>query len=433
MTSNNVVKLSDHADLTKLTEEDGLYAKDKGMIVKPFKMTAADDTQDYNLYAVKYNKRSLTPDNTRTLGLWRSIVTDGKNILSVAPAKAVPALHFGVWEESGALHTTFLEEFVEGTMINTFWDPHAGAWELATRSNIGARCSFFEPPTEDAGASRKSFRDMFIEAMAADGLDFAALDETCSYSFVLQHPDNRIVAPFVVPHLVLVAVYRCGAPGAVQELGINADTCPWLSLEGVSVGRPRTIQELFPNANAPLATVVDVERYLRIASVEYTIVGVVAHGLGAAGRLRAKVRNPSYEQVRLLRGNNPKNQFCYYSLRARSRVGDFLKYYPEYRRLFDIYRDDLYSWTARLYECYVEHRIQKKGTLQDYPYEFRPHLRVLHRHFLNELRPAGRRVTHSVVAAYVNCLPPPRLMYAINYHLRRQKRDAARKPAQSHA
>ena len=432
-------KLSSYADIARVTEGDGLYAKDKGLIVKPFRRSATRGTpggktevHENTLYVVKYNKRDLTSDNTRTLGQWRSIVTDGKKILSVAPPKSISALHFGVWQSSGALHTTFLEEFVEGTMINVFYDTHSEAWELATRSNIGARCRFFEPAAGQRGVGM-SFRDMFMESMSADGLSFDRLDKACSYSFVLQHPGNRIVVPFTTPHLVLTAVYQCGEPTEVQELGITSETCPWLDDESVGVGRPRPICEILHTAGAPPTTLDDVRRLLEEKGCDYSTVGVVAHGLGVAGRLRAKVRNPTYEQVRRLRGNNPKNQFCYYSLRSRSKVGDFLKYYPEFRKLFDEFREDLFRWTDRLYDCYVRFRIKKEGVLADYPYEFRPHLRILHRHYLSELRPRGHSVTHREVSRYVNKLPPPRLMFAVNYHLRRHAHDAATagKPAQS--
>jgi serine/threonine protein kinase len=64
---------------------------------------------------------------------------------------------------------------------------------------IGARASF---------SSEKLFRDMFFDAVAECGLNMdESLDKNMCYSFVLQHPDNRIVTPNKKPALCLVAIY----------------------------------------------------------------------------------------------------------------------------------------------------------------------------------------------------------------------------------
>ena len=52
-----------------------------------------------------------------------------------------------------------------------------------------------------------TFRDMFLEASYENNMSFNLLDKKYSYSFVVQHPENRIVVPFKKPQLYLVAVY----------------------------------------------------------------------------------------------------------------------------------------------------------------------------------------------------------------------------------
>ena len=37
-----------------------------------------------------------------------------------------------------------IEEFVEGTMINVFWDSSNNIWEITTRSSIGVMLNFIK-------------------------------------------------------------------------------------------------------------------------------------------------------------------------------------------------------------------------------------------------------------------------------------------------
>ncbi|MFY7730487.1 MAG: hypothetical protein ACOVRN_13285, partial [Flavobacterium sp.] len=111
--------------------------------------------------------------------------------MSFAPPKSVPADSF--IQKYPLTNDIRLEEFVEGTMINVFFDRTvgiSGAWEIATRNTVGATSTFYK----HSGA--KSFRDMFMEAATMCHLDICKLDPELCYSFVLQHPGNRIVVPF---------------------------------------------------------------------------------------------------------------------------------------------------------------------------------------------------------------------------------------------
>ena len=78
-------------------------------------------------------------------------------------------------------------------MINVFH--FGGDWHISTRSKIGANCKWF---------SDKKFSEMFDEAKG--GLDFEKLNPELTYSFVLRHPENRIVTKYDTTDLVLVQV-----------------------------------------------------------------------------------------------------------------------------------------------------------------------------------------------------------------------------------
>ena len=134
---------------------------------------------------------------------------------------------------------------------------------------------------------------------------------------------------------------------------------------------------------------------------------------------RTKIRNPSYEYVKKLKGNNPKIQFQYYALRAKNKVREYLKYYPEKKREFSKLRAQLHQWTQQLYKNYISCYIKKETPLKNFPYEFKTHMFKLHEIYKENLKPKKSYVSKSVVVDYVNNLEPPRLMHVINYKLRK--------------
>ena len=139
------------------------------MTVIDIKKVLDSDSDDYiikqycGLYLIKYNKHSLTHDNVSTLGLFRSVITDGERILSFAPPKSQNYNNFIVNNDFQDCH---ISEFIDGTMINVFYNTSninkngksSPKWEIATRSNIGANCRFNLN-------SKKTFREMFYDAI----------------------------------------------------------------------------------------------------------------------------------------------------------------------------------------------------------------------------------------------------------------------------
>ena len=132
------------------------------------------------------------------------------------------------------------------------------------------------------------------------------------YSFVLQHPDNRIVVPFKTPQLYLVGIYSI----VYNQNDIS-----------VCFYDTQTCKELFQiyNTTIKFPQVYEFSKYSELIekyasmNTSYDVVGVVLHNKLTGER--AKIRNPVYEQVKVLRGNQPKIQYQYLCLRKE---GTFL-------------------------------------------------------------------------------------------------------------
>jgi len=79
-----------------------------------------------------------------------------------------------------------VEESVDGTQIRLFY--YDGKWcKATTRCSDAYRAYWY---------SDRSFGDLFDEAAELGGFNYDALDKSCCYSFVLCHPENRIVVRY---------------------------------------------------------------------------------------------------------------------------------------------------------------------------------------------------------------------------------------------
>lgn len=373
--------LNSYYDISKVVDDKD-YAISLGLIVKKVG----------SLYMIKYDKSQLMNTNVDTLGKFRSCITDGKKIVCYSPDKAYKYLDF---VENVDFSSITLEEFVEGTMINLFY--YNGEWNCATRGNIGAKCKFFKDYP-------KTYRILFLEAMEDCNLEFEMLNKEYCYTFILQHPENRIVVPFSEKKLILLSVYKC-VEWTVEKL------CVEWELQGfdpnVKIDKIKKIE----NTNNSYSELF--ENYTSL-NEDYKKMGIVIRD----GNKRTKIWNPNYLKVKCLRGNNPKIQFQYYNLLKDKKLIEFIFYYPEYKETFDNYKLELFQWTEQLWSNYKRCYIYKQKPLGEFPKQFRSCMYTIHNNYLNTLRPNNKKVDKLYVINYVNNLEAAQLMYFINYTYR---------------
>jgi hypothetical protein len=131
---------------------------------------------------------------------------------------------------------------------------------------------------------------------------------------------------------------------------------------------------------------------------------------------RTKIRNPVYEQVRHLRGNQSKMQFQYLTLRREGKMNDFFKFFPENKKECSLFRDQVHLFTNTLYDNYISCYIKKENTLKGFSPQYRTHMFHIHEKYKNELKEQKLFVTKKIVIEYVNNLQPQLLMHSLNYN-----------------
>lgn len=351
---------------------------------------------------IKYDKKLLNDESLYSYGLCRSVIINSNNkVVAFSPPKSIKSDIF-MKNYSENTDGVVAEEFIEGTMINVFWDDSIGlegSWEISTRNTVGATSSFYK------NDKSITFRDMFLEAQQETKLDFSLLEKDYCYSFVVQHPKNRIVVPFKKPQLYLVAVYSIHTENNIISVNVHDSHRFKESFSSTSVKFPEFYN--FDNYSDLI------ERYASM-NTPYNILGVVLYNKCTGER--AKIRNPVYEEVRNLKGNQPKLQYQYLCLRKQGKVGEFLKFYPENKNDFSEFRDKVHLFTNILFSNYISCYIKKIKPLKEFDQQYRTHMFLIHQKFVNELRENKQFITSTIVKNYVNDMHPSLLMHCINFH-----------------
>jgi hypothetical protein len=255
---------------------------------------------------------------------------------------------------------------------------------------------------------------MFVEACEANNFNFETLNKQYCYSFVLQHPDNRIVVPFTVPRLYLVEVFE------IVQTDINVEVIPQNIYAVRTNGEWSSTTIRFPDVYE-FKTYSELIEKFASANTPYDVMGIVIKNM--ITNERAKIRNPIYEEVRHLKGNQSKLQYQYLHLRKEGKLPEFLKFYPENKREFSECRNQVHMFTNMLHQNYLACYVKKEKPLGEYGAQFRTHMFKIHEQYINDLKPRGLFVNIVVVINYVNNLAPALLMHSLNFHLRKQKVD----------
>ncbi len=342
----------------------------------------------------------------------------------------------------GSASAIAMEEFVDGVMVGQFYDSATETWRIHTRSTLDAKCRYF---------STKSFADLFQEAVVAT-YGVAApftdrLDKGVSYTWILQHPENRVVCPVQKPRIVLVAAYSIAATDAALEVapvpaGVvtprsyftkaadaavgRMDMSPVLDVIGM-VNRPEhDQQDAGLHDRAPGYVPVDLPGVISMiasmrGSVRYQ--GVVIKD-GNQPLKRWKVRSQVYNQVRKMRGNTARRDFLWMDLWSKGGLEEYLKYFPEERRPAT---DLLNRWktvTQTVFKTYVDAFKARSLDRSQIPAKFRPLVYGLHNLYMTSLKPTHKVLDWRACVQWMNDRDTAQKIFVLNWDLR-QERSAA--------
>lgn len=346
--------------------------------------------EDYSLpdspYAIIRYVKGQSDLSSPVVRAFRSVVWDTVAHLPVSVTSWKSA--DGECLPDGSLMEYEVETFHDGTLIGLFWDNYNGRWRIHTRSILDARCRYY--------SSTSTFSDMFWDAMR--GVDLGSLNRSFSYSYILQHPENRIVCAVSAPRVQLADICRVEGDGAVN----------WQLTTGGSVKRL-----------ADAAT-------FRVALADFnTRFGHNFQGLvlkSNDGR-RWKLRTPEYNRVRAIRGNSPRRDYLWLKSWRDGTLRDYLRLYPEERRDADALVARWKSVTSDVYHVYCD--VFKARTLdrKSIPPKYRPLVYSLHSLYLETLKPAGKTVDWKACLEHMNTKDTAQMLFVLSWEYRLAMKD----------
>jgi hypothetical protein len=346
--------------------------------------------QEQNGVAViRYDKLVKT---TVDVAQYRSVVWDISNNtpLCVAPFRAV--------EGAPPVNTPFssVEDFVDGFMMNAWL--YNDVLQVATRTRVGGDNTFY---------SEKTFGQLFDECLentslknrdglkkCLEGLRSAENASSAFVSFVVQHPEHRIVAK--APSPILFTVHT-GCVMADRTVRISERSVHWpQELSALRIGTYG--QKSFEKDD-------EVEVLLRNTAAQrgWRWQGLVFKD--GKGR-RWRMRTPTYTLLRQLRGSESSTLERFFRLRAQRKVVDYLKHYKEDSDEFWSYEEVLRARTADVFSAYVDVHKAHAVKFKELPEQIRPAVFLLHTKWREQLRPKGFYVRLQNVIEVVNALRP---------------------------
>lgn len=287
---------------------------------EPYNLIVKEDNDFPNLYMITYD-RNISNLESSVVKQCRGIILEKNTnkIVCYTFNKGVDSVGELDWD------SVKVELSIDGTQIRLFY--YDGKWNFATTRCIDAKKSRW--------FSNLSFYQMYEDCLnGMDGeYDYDALDKKCCYSFVICHPQNRIVVQYDKPHLVHVLTRNLETLEEVKEdLG---------EIENPKVFTHfKSYQEIIDDCNSN-------------ENLEEGYMLCDKHGN------RLKVKNSSYNRVKELRGNTNNLFYRYLELRYDNMVDTYLSFYPEFKSKFALYELDIRKLASEIQKVYMNKHVHK--------------------------------------------------------------------------
>jgi hypothetical protein len=285
-------------------------------------------TPESPLAMIYYDKKTSDMSLPAT-GAFRSVVW---NMNTNQPVCVGPVKGNAFTDDIDVSQIDRVEDFVDGIMINMFHD--GATWRLATRTQLDATGHFY---------GKRPFAELFWETFRNKGLDVATLDTKQTYSWVLQHPEERIV---VNPTYGIAGLWLVNTASASDAL-----------------------QALLP-ARHDIRISEDIRERVKAWGHRFGAQwkGLMIHMKDGS---RYKLRSAEYDAAASLRGNQAKLPFLWLERWNEGKLGAYLRIFPEESVDANAIVTKFKAITQEFYDLYQAVYRRHEFRLGEAPHKFR--------------------------------------------------------------
>lgn len=330
-------------------------------------------TPENPLVLIHYDKKKS--DMTLPhVGSFRSVIWNAR---TNRPMCIAPVRSRKLTDSLSLTEDAVVEDFIDGVMINMFWD--GTMWRCATRTQLDASGHFY---------GKRPFAELFTETFLATGLNFNDFDRDLCYSWVLQHPSERVVVPipYGVAKLYLVETTRVAGVAAPSPIPMGVRVPEKHNLNSIEAIKARVLT--WGN------------RF-----------GIAWQGLVVKmGDQRFKIRSAEYEAARELRGNQAKLPYVWMERWSQGRLISYLRQYPEEAPDAEATTQQFKACTQELHRFYMAVYRHHTMPLKDVPQKYRK--------LVWEAHQAGAGAYFPNLRNFMNAQDAARKLWLVNYETR---------------
>ena len=229
-------------------------------------------------------------------------------------------------------------------------------------------------------------------------IDYDRLNKNHTYSFVLQHVENRNVSIVSGNTLILVEVYD---RNTLQIVDLNTIREEYNSnFNGYQIVNDYTID--------------NIEEFIQVIQedtnpAKFSYKGFTIKKDGH----RMNFINPDFQKVKNLKVNSNNPLYDYSTHKKNNTMSLFLYYFGEFKSVYEKYDNIFNIFKKDLLDTYVNVNIKKELEKKDIPFQLKPLIYELHGIYLQ----TQQKINTQKVEEYIMGLEPDRITFVLKYYL----------------
>jgi hypothetical protein len=358
-------------------------------------------------------------DDDLNRGVYNSVIVNPSNrqIMAIGPSKPRSFNSFcAQYSLDQDISDLYVNELVEGTQIQLFFDKQTNGWEIATRNAVGGNYIFYREPKKLSPTFLQMVMEAFQESPDADLNSLAFLHNlspTYCYHFVLQHPSNRLVQNIRVPKMYLIGVHHIKEDGNIQFIPPTEYELWDVFDRTIHFPKNYTNSIIYRENQNVYQEYVDTFASIQCSPTQY--MGIVFTNVKTGER--SIVVNAQYESMQVMRGNSPNIQYHYLCLKKTDKDEEFVNLFPFFRKQFYEFHKEFERLVQHIHQSYFQHYVQKSS--DPISPKYLSHVKQIHQNiYIPSLLSQRVVVRKEVVRKYLLELTPATVLHLWNYYIR---------------